>query len=1456
MSRIIDELKLLLNNLSKGSDTVDTNDLIDSGIADKTVILNIKEKLGDSPWNVQHLINLGMDVIEENNNKGGIYENNDNNNDNNDNNDYEDYDDYDDYDDYELEVRHDSSDNIISDVEWEKICSDYEKFTSGNIADIIDKDVDDIMKYDNNNNDNNNKNNDNKNNNDNNNNNNDDNNNNNDDNNNDDNNNNDNNNNDNNNNKNNNNKNNNNHRGYCDKDKKDNNIYHNYNIININDDDNFYVKHIKYKKCKAIEELLKIMINDQKIFNNYPIIKEFILLLIFLFQCIREEGEHKKMDSINNIKNMYRTNFSCVQKKKDKKMKLTKLRSNSCMTAKINDPKNSYDIKNIGRDIKHINNIIGDETVFPLYNNLKLKEDHVHKNNISDYMLLKYIHKEEEEEEKKKTRTCMNTDSCFNSSDNENGRVYIYHNNDYIKNNKNYKISNEKSNNLSHKIPNNVSHNTSYKIDRYLDEPFCTFPIYNNIIFNLHHKKSMYEYNMDDIKHAFSNDNINKVCETLFKYMHYIRRSKNEELKKKCINMIIILLYLTYISFGIYFLKTNHMYIRLYYLYKEFQIFKKTNNDIQTKLNKKIQQHLNQHKLNEKYTQQYDKLKMSFIKLKKENEKLKNYNNIIQKLKNKIALMEIEKTIFMKKKEELYYIIKQKNILLNQNYNHQNDNHQNDNHQNDIHQNNIPDKIIKSKTFNNINKKQKTCRVIEKKDYLKTNKLQSKNTRIYKKNKHIHLSEGLNTSIASTSQNNSAHEINSSDERKNIKKNCFNINDKQINIKHNEITNKCYYTPIEAYDKNILTYSNICKNEQTVHDIYNHCEENIKHILTRKQIKNKKYIYNNAYTQCDIITNTTKCNNCSINNFLKNNKLKKKQEIQENIYNNINMYILKNMNSTIIQTTFYQNKFNKIIGILNYDDNYFIPLYIFYMKNINYDELIKKNFLNHKYFYINDIFQFKINTIYNDHHIITKNKNHPNAHFYYLFYYYYCMPNQHIILNTNTQGKQIAQKNEQNKATYKNFIMKNKKEFILFENKISMLHITKHIFNIKYVNNIFNLYYYDKVFQEHLSLTDSYHNNMDDLLPMFHTHYHYYYDYSICSQKMKCSQEIIYLYNKIDKINKNEVCIEKEKIYLCIKNKKNYKLRNNINQCYQKLTFNIYFHLLKKTHHIRKEIYISNVKIFNIISSDDNIIIINNWNTHKNKRTTNNNNNNNYYYYYYYNNYNNIYYYSYYKLHDLLLKKKNVYFPTEKYKTHLYCSQFGYIYKTIISFKKRYKQYLLFNKYINNLNIFKHKHFLMNKYKFKKKKNKKKKKKKKKTNRHYIPYKNNLNTKKTISNKLIKNLKKKIYKDKIINTNFSYYNILMKSLYIFNLIFFLTFLLLLDVYILDNTLLSGLIYILCILLFLLTSLFRSIVYLINIPLNAKIIPQHFLDTFSIHFVKIVNYMQIYFYENNDDIYGI
>lgn len=330
----------------------------------------------------------------------------------------------------------------------------------------------------------------------------------------------------------------------------------------------------------------------------------------------------------------------------------------------------------------------------------------------------------------------------------------------------------------------------------------------------------------------------------------------------------------------------------------------------------------------------------------------------------------------------------------------------------------------------------------------------------------------------------------------------------------------------------------------------------------------------------------------------------------------------------------------------------------------------------------------------------------------------------------------------------------------------------------------------------------------------------------------------------MDKINKNKVFIEKEK-KICIKNKKNYKLPN-INQCYQKSTFNIYFNLLKQTQHIRKEIYISNVKLCNIVSSDDNIIIINNKNIHKHKQTTNNK--------YNHNNYNNnIYYYSYFKLHQLFLKKKNIHFPTDKYKTHLYCSHFGYIYKTIISFKKKYKQYLLFNKYINNLNKFKHKYLIINTYKIKKKKKtKRKRKRKRKTHIHYIPYKNNLNTKNSISNKLSK-YKKKIYKDKIVNTNFSYHNILIKSLYIFNLIFFLTFLLLLDVYILDHTLLSGLIYILCILLFLLTSLFRSIVYLINIPLNKKIIPQHFLDTFSVHFVKIVNYMQLYFYENNDDI---
>ncbi|EAA21211.1 hypothetical protein [Plasmodium yoelii yoelii] len=58
MPKVIEELKLFLTNLSKGSDIVDTSDLLSSGVADESVILDIKAKLGDSPWNIQKLIDV------------------------------------------------------------------------------------------------------------------------------------------------------------------------------------------------------------------------------------------------------------------------------------------------------------------------------------------------------------------------------------------------------------------------------------------------------------------------------------------------------------------------------------------------------------------------------------------------------------------------------------------------------------------------------------------------------------------------------------------------------------------------------------------------------------------------------------------------------------------------------------------------------------------------------------------------------------------------------------------------------------------------------------------------------------------------------------------------------------------------------------------------------------------------------------------------------------------------------------------------------------------------------------------------------------------------------------------------------------------------------------------------------------------------------------------------------
>ncbi|CRG95747.1 conserved Plasmodium membrane protein, unknown function [Plasmodium gallinaceum] len=452
MSKVVDELKLFLTNLSRGSDTVDANDLLNSGIADKSVILNIKEKLGESPWNIQNLIDLGIDIIQKDNEN-------------------------------ELELKHDSSDNIISEIENE-------------IESDVERDVESDVESD------------------------------------------------------------------------------------IESDDDFYIKNLKFGKCENIEETLKVMIHENVI-NLHPIIKEFISLLVFLFSCIRRSSK-------NSLENT-NTFFEKITNK------------------------------------EFINDEITDKNLFKNENKTKIK----------------YTNK-----------NCENVDTFHKNTCSKNNVL-----NDDIS--YNILIESFYENSISNKYGCDVKDNLNFNENLYYKDVYSIFLSLN--------EKYRYEYNIDDIEQAFSVDNLNKVCESLYKYLHKIRKMKNDHLIKKGINIVIVLLYLTYVYFGIYFLKTKNLYIKLYCIDKEFKDYKIKSEAIKNNLNKKIEELLNQLKISEKYSEEYEKFKEKYNEIKKENEKLKNTNIIIQKLKRKINLIETEKLMIIKKKEELEFIIKQKNLLIESN---------------------------------------------------------------------------------------------------------------------------------------------------------------------------------------------------------------------------------------------------------------------------------------------------------------------------------------------------------------------------------------------------------------------------------------------------------------------------------------------------------------------------------------------------------------------------------------------------------------------------------------------------------------------------------------------------------------------------------------------------------------------------------------------------------------------
>ncbi|VTZ66544.1 conserved Plasmodium protein, unknown function [Plasmodium chabaudi chabaudi] len=556
MPKVIEELKLFLTNLSKGSDTVDTSDLLSSGVADESVILNIKEKLGDSPWNIQKLIDLGIGIIEEKEERYGENYETDEGQEN------------------ELEHEHYSSDDLISEVERISICDsdmEYQKKSPEK----------EEIKY-------------------------------------------------------------------------------------INESSREYVNpiddNLKFISYEHAEEMLKMMIQDSYI-NIHPIAKEFIFLITFVFNCIRKEC--CKSSSINFEQNM-------MSKKKNINMHNNDEQKNN-VKKNMNKKKNFIKFMNkLGKqnniffkkkkkspEKKKIKiNAISNRN----YGNAHLKEDAMSKNgnyndNDSRTNFMKYIYNNSRNNNYQSELSKLNTFTSYNSeaqpqeADSIRKGIFDINVTSHMDNT-------NKGNNYEHASSNDNNYdNNKWKHDKCLkDGTFLSL---------LESEKC--EYNVDDIEHAFSQENMNKVCEILYKHLNKVRKMDNDELAKKSINIIMILFYLTNRYFGIYFLKTINMYVDLYYINKQFKEYKNKNENIKNNLSNKINKYLEQLKISEQHVEEFENFKLNYTELKKENEKLKNGNNIIQKLKKKINIIDNEKLMVIKENEKLELIIKKKNILIENN---------------------------------------------------------------------------------------------------------------------------------------------------------------------------------------------------------------------------------------------------------------------------------------------------------------------------------------------------------------------------------------------------------------------------------------------------------------------------------------------------------------------------------------------------------------------------------------------------------------------------------------------------------------------------------------------------------------------------------------------------------------------------------------------------------------------
>ncbi|CXI52645.1 conserved Plasmodium protein, unknown function [Plasmodium berghei] len=1335
MPKVIEELKLFLTNLSKGSNTVDTSDLLNSGVADESVILNIKEKLGDCPWNIQKLIDLGIGIIEKKEKKGNCEEN------------YES--------EYgkenELEHEHYSSDDLISEVEKISICGSDMEYQKKSTAK-------EEIKY----------------------------------------------------------------------------INESSREYGESIDENF--KFISYEHA---EEMLKFMIQENYI-NIHPIAKEFILLITFVFNCIRKEcckssSLNFEQNTMSNKKNIKIHNNdeqeNNVRKNMNKKKNIIKFmntlgkQNHIFLKKKKKSPE-----KNKNKNKNKINTVNNRN-----YGNAHLKEDVMSKNsnyngNESSTNFMQYIYNDSRNNNYQSELSKLNTFTSFNSeaqpqeTDSVNKGIFdinVTSHIDNINKGNNYERASSNDNNYDN---NKWKHNkclTDGTFLSLLESEEC-------------------EYNVDDIEHAFSQENMNKVCAIFYKHLNKVRKMNNDELAKKNINIIMILFYLTNRYFGIYFLKTINMYVELYYINKQFNEYKNKNENIKNNLSKKIDKYLEQLKISEQHVEEFESFKLNYTELKKENEKLKNGNNIIQKLKKKINTIDNEKLMIIKENEKLEFIIKKKNMLIENN------------------------KIIEK----------------ERKDEI--NKTNNKKTKLVLK-KHFPLSSKniSNISVPIITTNN--YNIN------NINKHSELVNK---NVEHGKMYNKIIGEEIlkKIFDK--TNQKDIIKKEKGTQTVSTSiiCKDELSNYQNSKSTQEQYVSTSNKkkknYDVCILCENKQNYkilqqNNeqLEIHNFEKTEKsgtistisYAEKSEISSNKY---------------VETLEISKKFMKVPNyksILNYQTgNYCFHFLLFCKKNKNKNKiLIKKDFkkyiicLNSSNMGIQDNSCYSIIGI--NRKLLIENIFYFVANNISIFGEFLFNPDLiHACLRYFSNN--FADNNNSGNFNIRHNLIDDEINNYVLPFINYFLNIYTCVYKIKYniycsykeyphcsdpnhIVNLFNSYYFsNKYFIKQESSkyaffleTDlSETSNVNKITE--NVEWEYYNTLSIivfnAIKKKGCIMLSNYILKREIKVKGDE---ENNN------NNSNNNKPNNLKRCNNNLLFdinNFTINLIKheqhswgcyKNRYLQKKTHIYNeidkiCKIWMNDNENENINLINQFNYELSSKENG---------ICYQPPNNNIFMpkFAFLKPKKYSIKCKN----TKKYTQNLKMDR-----KDMSKIDKQSDKLFKVNsnKYIPNLQF---SNFYIN------------------TNGqttfkvssfnclcrffNFFNKNNNIYLKKNqkIAHKNVKNImsgnnksvKKKKNSDKGINTNCSNYLLLSNFLQLVSLFVSFVFIFLLDIYILNNSIFSFFTYLVFFFAFIITSLLRSILYIISIPLYSKIDIQDSLDYFSVAFIQIVNYAHAFLYQNED-----